>query len=265
MGVVCIYKDRYRLLRKLGEGGSSSAYMAQDMSTGGLVTVKKIKRDTYGGREREMEMLSMLEHPAIPKLLATFEDAIVIEYIPGNSLDKYINYKKGLSEKEAVLIALEVLEILSYLHGLEKPVIYRDLKPSNIIIKPDGHVALIDFGAARVYDTKANEDRLNLGTSGFAAPEQYGKHGQTDHRTDIFCFGKTLNQILRYVPSKELMEVINKCIREKREERYGSCKEVIAALEAYRHKSIFNIFGIMARLAAAALIITLIISFAMIL
>ncbi len=259
-----IYKDKYKVLRRLGEGGSSKVFMAQDIETGVPVTIKRFKKHAHGTDSfsfpEEVEMLKSLDHPAIPKVIETFDDAVVLEYVPGNSLEKYIRHKKRLSEKEAVKISQELLKILEYLHGLDKPLIYRDLKPANIMIKPDGHVSLIDFGAARFYEKDVKGDTTNLGTSGFAAPEQYGNLGQSDPRTDIYCFGRTLLQMVSGVCSEELSAVADKCTRPDREDRFKSCAEIEKELLKYPRKRVmkraFGYFKISVAAMAAAILVS---------
>ena len=231
-----IYKDRYRILRKIGEGGAGKVYMAIDESDGRAVTIKFLKGDCLrsSGKQSaygEAAILEKLDHIAIPKVIEAYEDCFILEYIPGNSLDKVIKNKGKLSEKEAVRIVKEILDILGYLHGRTEPVIYRDLKPSNIVLKPDGHVSLIDFGASREYRQGDEADTSNLGTFGFAAPEQFGNLGQTDPRTDIYCLGKTLEQIIRRRPTPELGVIIDKCTRPDRDDRFTSCREIEEALD----------------------------------
>ena len=234
-----IFKGRYRMLRKLGEGGSSRVYMAIDTKSAEAVTVKCIKTDVKGGVNKgciaadEINILDSIDHRAVPKVRGVYEDCVVLDYIPGNSLEKVIKHRGKFREKEAVGIVKELLDILKYLHGRKNPVIYRDLKPANIIIKPDGHVSLIDFGAARFYQKGEGADTNNLGTYGFAAPEQFGNLGQTDPRTDIYCLGKTLELIIKGSPSKELSMIIDKCTRPDREDRFTSCSEIEQALYRY--------------------------------
>ena len=238
-----LYRGRYRVLRKLGEGGSSTVYMGVDNKSGRAVTIKRFKDAVLNGSDivesvrEETAILRKLNHTAIPKVLAVYEDSFVLEHVPGSSLEKVLKKKSGLQEKEAVRIGLELLDILRYLHGLDRPVIYRDLKPANIIVRPDGHVALIDFGAAREYRPEEAADTLNLGTCGYAAPEQYGSLGQTDDRTDIYCFGRTMTQMLsgRSV-SPELLAIIDKCTRPDRQDRFGSDREIKRALQGYPKK-----------------------------
>ncbi len=261
-----LYRDKYRIKRKLGEGGSSVVLMGIDEVKGSAVTIKQIKKDVYGAGnigdaiEEEVGLLRALSHPAIPKLIDVYDDAFVLEYVPGNSLEKFIKHKGFLGEKEAVAIGLELLDILSYLHGGKRPVVYRDLKPANIMVRPDGHISLIDFGAARYYEGGARSDTRNLGTGGFAAPEQYGNLGQTDPRTDIYCFGRTLLQIMGGKCSPELMAIIDKCTRPDREDRFGSCREIKPALKKYPKVAARNKLMANARYVAVAAVLALIIS-----
>ncbi len=234
-----IYRERYRILRRLGEGGSSVVYMAFDEKCGEPVTLKLFRENPHGKKMTpdtariEMEVLSGLSHQSIPKLREAYDDAAVMSYIPGNSLEKALARKGRFSEKEAVRIGTEILEVLEYLHERDIPVIYRDLKPANVMLRPDGHISLIDFGACRLMEKEAGGDTLNLGTNGFAAPEQYGNLGQTDPRTDIYCFGRTLLQLAGGRCSYELMEIIEKCTMPDREDRFTDCREVEIALKRY--------------------------------
>ncbi|MBQ7615564.1 MAG: serine/threonine protein kinase [Butyrivibrio sp.] len=262
-----IYRDRYRILREIGEGGSSVVYMAVDTENDALVTIKKIKDNVFCNKdaaliiEDETRIIRELEHPAIPRVIEVYEDAFVLDYVPGNSLEKHIRKKGRLSEKEALKAAKELLEIFDYLHELKEPVIYRDLKPANVIIKPDGHVVLIDFGAARFYSEGSETDTLNLGTSGFAAPEQYGSLGQTDPRTDIYCFGKTLFQMMGGKCTPELKKIIEKCTRPDREDRFKNCREIKRALKKYPGIRFRNLAFRNLKLAVAAAVVALVVSF----
>jgi serine/threonine-protein kinase len=130
------------------------------------------------------------------------------------------------------------------------------------MLRPDGHLSLIEFGAARFMEPGVATDTLNLGTEGFAAPEQYGNLGQTDPRTDIYCFGKTLLLLLGGKCSPELMEVIDKCIRPDREDRYGNCQEIAKELKKYPKRRIQKRVFKVAQLFVAALAGSAVISFA---
>ncbi len=263
-----LYRGRYRILRKLGEGGSSVVYMAVDEKMNIPVTIKVFKEIESAGimgkelLEGETKILSGLRHKSIPGIRAVYDDAVVIDYVPGNSLEKVVSKKGRLPEKDAVRIILEVLEVLKYLHGMENPVVYRDLKPANIMLRPDGHISLIDFGTARIMDKESLSDTLNLGTTGFAAPEQYGDLGQTDPRTDIYCLGRTLLLLVGGKCSPELMAVIEKCSMPDRDDRFGSCSEVEKALKRYPVRALIHRGGKGLKLAAGSAFLAAVISFA---
>lgn len=244
--------NRYRVKKKLGEGGNSVAYLALDTTTGKKVTIKSYKMGK--AVNSEAEILKDLSHPSIPQLIETGPSEIVLEYMEGETLEAYLKGHGPLKEKEAVAIAIKLIGILRYLHGRRIPVIFRDIKPSNVIIRKDGEVALIDFGAARFYEANLKNDTENLGTIGYAAPEQFGNLGQTSPATDIYCFGMTLLQMLSMVDpadktavfeykdqgirgvSRELMQIIDMCTRPDREDRFRSCRQVEEALLTYEKK-----------------------------
>ena len=253
--------ERYEVIRLLGEGGNSRAFLAKDRKTGKKVTIKQLKevdgeisQVAAQGLRNEAEVLKYLDNPAIPKLVEFLGDTLVLEYIPGKSIEKKILKDGVFDEKTARTVALELVQIFEYLHSCKRPVIYRDLKPSNVVIRPDGHVALIDFGTARFYKKSDTADTNNLGTLGYAAPEQYGNLGQTDKRTDIYCLGMTLLQMISGVDprddeavmmyknrgikgiSGELMQIIDQCTRPDREDRFNTCAEVEKALRTYPHQ-----------------------------
>ncbi len=282
-------KRKLKKLKMLGEGGNSRVFLVKDTENGRLLTLKspKIrdgKEDIHSIKsfENEARILSGLDHEAIPTFEGKAGSGILLEYFEGMSLEKMLLTKGVFGEKEAVRIALELAGILRYLHGRRQPVIYRDLKPANIVMKADGHIALIDFGAARFYSIKCTNDTLNLGTVGFAAPEQFGNLGQTDPRTDIYCFGMTLLQLLSGADIKksseikrfkqngvagvsdELMSIIDKCTRPDRNDRFRSAAEIQKALERYpylvRKKKAF----IAVKTLVAAALISFVLSFGMI-
>lgn len=148
--------------------------------------------------------------------------------------------------------AKQLCEVLGYLHTRKNPIIYRDLKPDNIMLRPDGSITLIDFGIAREYKEYAAHDTRALGTQGYAAPEQFGGQGQTDARTDIYGLGTTLYHLVTgYNPSEPpyeifpirhwnpslsqgLERIIWKCIQRNPKDRYQSCAEILYALEHYQ-------------------------------
>ena len=247
---------RYKKIRKLGSGGCADAFLARDKKTGRLVTLKCLReggeKEYKKAREsliNEANILRRLRHKGIPALIDSGDEYMAIEFAQGKSLLAVLREQKRLKEKEAVRIAKEILSILGYLHSRKEPIIYRDLKPSNIIISADGEVTLIDYGVSRIYREGERNDSTYLGTCGFAAPEQYGSLGQTNPQTDIYCFGMTLLQMLSGIDTKddqavervkengvrgvssELMAVIRKCIKPDRSERFRDVGEIKAALD----------------------------------
>ena len=269
--------EGYKIIKPLGSGGNCNAFLGKEISSGKLVAIKKGKTED-SNLFNESIILEELAHKSVPSLYKKSSEELVLEYIPGKSLEKILIRKGLFSEKEALHIAYELVGIMRYLHGRRKPVIYRDLKPSNIVMKPDGHVCLIDFGAARFYEMGEVSDTLNLGTLGFAAPEQFGNLGQTDPRTDIYCFGMTMLQLVSGVDTKDMDEVVSfkkngikgisdefiaiveKCTKADREDRFRSFREIQEELEKIpKRKKIRKFFGA-AKVVALAAVLSVIIS-----
>ena len=157
---------------------------------------------------READLLFTMEHPGIPRFYKSFrhngKSYIVMEYIKGTALEEIIKGSTTtFEEKRALHLGIQVCEILCYLHNLSpEPVIYRDLKPSNIIITEESIVRLIDFGVARRYYPSKDYDTVRLGTPGYAAPEQCRKKGQSIPQSDMYALGVLMHQLLTlYEPS----------------------------------------------------------------
>jgi len=201
---------RYRILEKIGEGGFSVVYKAQDLKKGELVAVKQITLAALSTREiidatdtynREITILRWLQHKSLPRLFNHFTDPghwyIVLEYIKGQTLEeKLTKARKGYLSVGLVLsIGITLCNVLNYLHTLEKPVIFRDVKPANVMMVNAKKIYLIDFGIARHYREFQTKDTGPLGSPGYAAPEQYGK-AQSGPRTDIYGLGATLQTLL---------------------------------------------------------------------
>ena len=269
--------EEYKIIKPLGSGGNCNAFLGKEISSGKLVTIKKRKTED-SNFFNESVILEELDHKSVPSLYKRSSEELILEYIPGKSLEKILIRKGLFTEKEALQIAYELAGIMRYLHGRRKPVIYRDLKPSNIVMKPDGHICLIDFGAARFYEAGEASDTLNLGTLGFAAPEQYGNLGQTDPRTDIYCFGMTILQLVSGVDTKdkdevesfkkkgikgisdEFIAIVDKCTRADREDRFRSFREIQEELEAIPKRRKANKFIKAAKVLALAAVLSGIIS-----
>ncbi len=206
-----ILAGRYIIVQKVGQGGMGAVYQATDTRLGHKpVAVKEMsdaaitdpseKQQTRQAFEREAQMLATLNHPNLPRVTDHFSERgkqyLVMDFIEGQTLDKVLNQTPGfLNEKQVVDWGMQLCEVLEYLHSQQPPVIFRDLKPGNIMLDRDGKVKLIDFGIARLFKLGKATDTASFGTAGYAPPEQYGK-GQTDARSDIYALGATLHHLL---------------------------------------------------------------------
>jgi tRNA A-37 threonylcarbamoyl transferase component Bud32 len=203
--------NRYRIDGPLGSGGVGEVYKGRHLKLGVDVAIKKLRKEQCHSELllREVEILKTLKHVGLPMLydLEDDEEAIYIiqEYIEGHTLKQAIENKKRLAPAEIMAILSGLLPILEYLHCQSpKPIIHRDIKPDNVMLC-GGEIKLIDFGIARAYNEKAQEDTQYLGTKGYAAPEQFGR-GQSDCRTDIYGLGMTMKAMLYGLDFEWVME-----------------------------------------------------------
>lgn len=260
---------KYRILHEIGHGGMSVVYLAINERANKTWAVKEVRKD--GGNDKsvvsqglvaETEMLKKLHHEHLPSIIDVIDTKdsfiIVMDYIEGGSLQKKIEKDaatkpgtRGAQDPEDVIRwSMQLCDVLGYLHSRKPPIIYRDMKPSNVMLQPDGNVSLIDFGTAREYKTTSTSDTTWLGTRGYAAPEQFGGHGQTDARTDIYCLGATMYHLLTgYSPAETqfiiypvgqlrpelkgsgIEKVVAKCCQPDPANRYQNCAELMYALE----------------------------------
>ena len=207
-----VVDGKYKVLNKIGQGGMSVVYLALNERANKTWAIKEVRKDgvqdfasVKQGLMAETNILKSLNHKYLPSIVDVIDDEdtflIVMDYIQGKSLKEAL---KESMEIEGFPIAVEdviswgkqLCDVLYYLHTRPQPIIYRDMKPSNVMIKPDGEISLIDFGTARVFKTGNTEDTVCLGTPGYAAPEQYGGNGQTRPQTDIYCLGATLHHLI---------------------------------------------------------------------
>lgn len=212
-----LLKGRYRVLQALGRGGMGAVYLAQDVELGNrLVAVKEMSQSNMSAQDvqfavetfkREAYLLAGLQHPNLPSIHDHFEQAghwyLVMSFIQGESLEKYLAHVPDgrLPLTEVLQIARELCDVLDYLHSQQPPIIFRDLKPSNIMRTPNGHIYLIDFGIARFFKPGQAKDTATYGSMGYSPPEQYGRT-QTTERSDIYSLGVTLYELLSgYEPS----------------------------------------------------------------
>ncbi len=254
--------DKYKILNKIGEGGSGTVYLAMNEAANKTWAIKEVKKEDKDPDTQiifknslmvEIELMKKLQHKYLPSIVdvITQDDTflIVMDYIDGKSLDTYL--ESGPCQQEQVIEwAKQTCDVLGYLHNCSPAIIYRDLKPGNIMLRANGEITLIDFGAAREFkNTAKSSDTVCLGTPGYAAPEQWGNNGQTDARTDIYCLGTTLYHLVTGLEPKPsemrpirqidpnlssgLEDIILRCTMINPEDRYQSCDEVFYALEHY--------------------------------
>lgn len=202
-----IVGGRYKVVKPLGGGGMKLVYLAEDLRLASRrcalaemvdsLTNPEMQRQAAAAFQREAEMLAQLSNEHIPRIFDCFSERnhhyLVMEYIEGATLDEELKRAGGrLPEARVIDVALQVLETLVYLHGLSPPVIYRDLKPSNVMIAGSGQAKLIDFGIARHFQPLSNATMI--GTQGYAPPEQY--RGKVELRSDLYALGATIHHCL---------------------------------------------------------------------
>ena len=256
-----VLDGKYKILNEIGHGGMSVVYLALNEKANKTWAVKEVRKD--GGNDNEVvsqgliaetEMLKKLNHPNLPSIVDVIDTSdtfiIVMDYIEGRSLQSVLNHTGAQDPEKVLEWSKQLCDVLGYLHSRQPAIIYRDMKPANVMLRPDGQVALIDFGTAREYKEHSQGDTTWLGTRGYAAPEQFGGRGQTDARTDIYCLGATMYHLLtgyspadtqfviyplgQLVPSlagSGLEKVVAKCCEPDPANRYQSCAELMYALE----------------------------------
>ena len=251
-----VIDGKYKVLNKVGQGGMSVVYLAMNERANKQWAIKEIRKDGVSNYEvvkqnliAETDILKRLNHSNLPSIIDVIdcEDTflIVMDYIEGNPLSDSLKNEGAQPQEKVIEWAKQICDVLGYLHSRQPPIIYRDMKPSNVMLKPDGNIMIIDFGTAREYKSASLADTTCLGTQGYAAPEQFGGQGQTDGRTDIYCLGATLYHLItghnpcmppyemypirQWNPSLSsgLEEIIQKCTQKNPNDRYQSCAELM--------------------------------------
>lgn len=253
-----IIDSKYEILKLLNTGGMNSAiYLALDKKLNRQWAIKKVRKSssqTTSMLMAEASIMKNLDHPMLPRIVGIEEDPkffyIIMDFVQGENLKTVVTSSGPQAQDTVVSWGVKLCDVLTYLHG--KGIVYRDMKPANIMLSPDGNIKLIDFGIAREYKENASEDTTALGTEGYAAPEQYEGKGQTDARTDVYGMGITLFQLLTGVNpssyqenifsirlqnpnlSSGLDKIILKCTNKDPKKRYQSTEELKKALLNYR-------------------------------
>jgi serine/threonine protein kinase/Tfp pilus assembly protein PilF len=222
-----ILDRKFKIVQVLGEGGMGTVYKVELLDRpGNYCAVKELlinpstseeeRRSAIDRFNKEIDLLFSLKHPRIPSFMLSFQERgnyyFVMEFVPGQSLDKKLEENKGpLREEDVIKWMMQVCEALAYIHSRNPPIILRDLKPGNIMLNNSGDVQLIDFGIARRFDPNKRTNTENLGTIAYASPEHLGsitdrgqrrsaqnpgKLVQTDARSDIYSLGATMYHLL---------------------------------------------------------------------
>ncbi|MDE7131223.1 MAG: serine/threonine protein kinase [Lachnospiraceae bacterium] len=269
------YIGKYTVIRCLGRGGEGTVYLARDEDLHRLVAVKQVRgqRENQCGMENgEADFLRQLKHPMLPVIYELLWDEgwyLVMEFIQGVTLQDYIDRNGYVSEEQACVWAEQLLDVTEYLHTRKPPVIYRDFKPDNIMVCPDGHLRLVDFGAAAIRNYGVKDGTVMAMTPGYGAPEQYGsarnprehepseefeegiigKRTYADERSDIYALGKVMYYMLTGADPSEppytslpirdyqplvhpwLERVVRKCIEDDPGKRYQMAEEIRRELQ----------------------------------
>ena len=262
-----VLDGKYEILKEIGRGGMSIVYLARDNRLNKQWAVKEMKndgtktRDTLlKGLEREANILKDVDHPVLPRIVDIINSRgtiyVVMDFIEGTNIAEILKEKGAQPQEKVIEWGRQLASALDYLHSMNPPIIYRDMKPSNVMLKPEGGVKLIDFGTAKEYTIENNADTTALGTRGYAAPEQFGDAQgrgiyKTDARTDIYNLGATMyhmvtgknpceppyemKPIRQWNPalSTGLEKIILKCTQPDPNDRYQSCSELLYALDHY--------------------------------
>ncbi len=265
LAIGTVLNGQYRIVRLVGGGGMAWVYQVEELPAGSgiLWALKELRPQTDDKAERatarrlfeqEAKLLRGLDHINIPKIAGYFEEdgrsCLVMEFVWGESLEKRLEATNApLLETDVLKWAIQLCDALHYLHSLQPPIIFRDMKPSNVMVTHTGLVKLIDFGIARTYKAGKKRDTVAMGSENYAAPEQWGK-GQTDARSDIYGLGATMYHLLAnmaptpaFLPSEPLplgnyngalsrltIDLVGRAMDRDRQDRFQSAREMRQAL-----------------------------------
>ena len=265
LAIGTVLKNQYRIVRLVGGGGMAWVYQVEELPAGSgkLWALKELRPQTQDKSEQAMardlfeqeaKLLRALDQVNIPKIADFFEEqgraCLVMEFIWGESLEKRLEATNApLLETDVLKWAIQLCAALHYLHTRQPPIIFRDMKPSNVMVTNTGLVKLIDFGIARTYKVGKKRDTIAMGSENYAAPEQWGQ-GQTDARSDVYALGATMYHLLAnmaptpaFLPSaplplanyngalsKKTISLVARSMARDRQDRFQSALEMRQAL-----------------------------------
>ena len=236
-----MFDERYRVIDRLGAGSEGEVFLTLYVPTEEFRAVKKIRTGENESFCRELEMLKGLRCGHLPRIIDVLPKGeytyLVMEHVRGTSVDRILAGGRNVTQEQTLEAALQITEALCYLERRDPPVCHLDIKPSNLIRKPDGRFVLVDFGAA----WKEKTCRPGKGTDGYAAPEQYDPQAVTDVRSDIYGLGAVMYRMLSgktwskqmygsCVPNccEEFGRIIGRCLEQDMSMRYESASDVHA-------------------------------------
>lgn len=197
--------EKYQIIELIGTGGMASVWLARDIRLEKLWAIKEIKPNTLGSAGEvfrkalidEAHLMKRLDHPLIPRVVDILDTGettfVVMDYVEGRSLADVMRMRNRPFDQASVISwGIQLCDVLGYLHSLGKGVVYRDMKPGNVVVREDGSVRLIDFGVALDGDRGDGRHARLAGTPGYAAPEQLIADGAVDGRADVYALGATL-------------------------------------------------------------------------
>lgn len=276
------FNDTYEVKSVIGKGGMSTVYLAEHKRLGTRWAVKQVAKQQGAQFDflAEANILKRLQHPMLPRIVDIFEDDahiyVVEDFVEGVTLEDVLKKQKHVDEEQGLQWMKDLASALGYLHDQKPhPIIYRDMKPSNVMVQPDGQLKVIDFGIAREYKQESSADTTYIGTRGYAAPEQFGT-AQTDARTDIYALGVTMYHLLtgkspyeppyQFVPARQLNPrlshgieyILGKCVQPEPADRYQNTAQLLDDLEhIYKFDKAWKKYKAVKRTRALVLVVML--------
>lgn len=262
-----VLNGKYEILKLIHSKGMANVYLVQDSSLNKQWCMKEIRKSEPGKRNveyssllQEANIMKSLNHANIPRIVTIEEDGdslfIIMDYVDGMSIKDWVMSRKSGNGRVPQDIAItwmkQICQVMMYLHNRKRPILYRDMKPDNVMIQSDGNIKLLDFGTAIVIKEPGQRIDRALGTKGYAAPEQSKRGNVCDLRSDIYGMGKTFYYMLTGLNPSQVEEsklpqirdidssipvgierIVDKCCEKDPDKRYQSCEELLYALQNY--------------------------------
>ena len=252
-----VIDNKYKIISLVNSGASSDVYLCENIKIGNTAVVKilKVANERQFDFSYEIDILAKIHHPNMPYIIDFFKDDkyvyIFETYIEGITLEQKLKTDIILSESKVMTYFEQLLDLMKYLHGLKpNPIIYKDIKPSNIIVGKNDKLYLIDFGISKIYDALKGSDKFISGTENYAAPEQWDANKNIDIRADIYSLGALIYRLvegevykrsferfdININISDEFKSIVKKCLNEEADKRYRDVDEIFVELEQIRSK-----------------------------